>query len=90
MAKVNKGIGSFAAMAYSPNGEYVGTITNTDELLDFRCQVKRENVGGYYLKLLDKDGYFQEKEKIKIDRRGTMSDYPDEMDFATMRLLELV
>lgn len=57
------------AILYSPNGQLVGYIHNSDALANVRAQIKEKQVDGYYLKYND--------DHIDIDKNGNLSDYPD-------------
>jgi hypothetical protein len=70
---------------YNPKDVYVGTITSILELNDVRIQIKKQNVGGYYIKWKD---YI-----LDIDNKGYIEMYPpgfyDLFDLQLEELLEL-
>jgi hypothetical protein len=73
MAVIHKDVGRFSAEAYSPNGELLGVIETTCELDDFRLQVCREHVAGYYLMF--------NGEKLELNEYANMPHWPREFDF---------
>ena len=87
MAVINKHVGEFNADAYNADGEFLGNVETICELLDFRVQIKTEHKWGYYLIVHKKDGT---DTKVTIDGYGNLSDYPDEFEFSTKCLLELI
>lgn len=53
---------------YDPNGRYVGPILNETALYDVALQIKNLGIDGYYIMF--------GRQKITIDSRGTLSDWP--------------
>lgn len=53
---------------YDPNGHYVGPIRNQTALYDVALQIKNLGIDGYYIMF--------GRQKITIDSRGTLSDWP--------------
>lgn len=73
MVEVHKNIGNFSAKAYSPKAEYLGEITTTSELADFRLQVCKEHIKGYSLLFNGK--------VIELNEFGNLSEWPKEFCF---------
>ena len=68
---------------YKPNGELLVETNQYTTYLWVRTQIKKNQLRNYYIEF--------EGEKIRIDPRGTESDYPDGMmDLASKLLLELI
>lgn len=65
--KVNKHIEP-TCLLYDADNNYVGTINSELELLDVRCQIKENQIPGYYLMY---------SSKINIDKNGNLSNAPD-------------
>lgn len=80
--EINNNIGNFKVYLISPEGKNLGIITNIISLDDVRRQIKREQTPGY--KLLYNNNY------IKIDRGGSLSEWPDELCYYTDILSDLI
>lgn len=52
---------------YAPDGTYLGKV-NEYEFLDVLVQIKENQYSGYYV--------IFEGQKIRIDKNGTLEDYP--------------
>ncbi len=52
---------------YAPDGTYLGKV-NEYEFLDVLVQIKENQYSGYYV--------IFESQKIRIDKNGTLEDYP--------------
>ena len=77
-----KKINSPVVEVFDPEGNLLGEA-NEYELLDLRVQIKEANVWGYYL--------IFNGQKIRIDRRGELEDYPiGLLDTMTYLLLKLI
>ena len=67
---------------YSPDDTHLGKL-NEYEFLDARVQIKEKQLKGYYAVFNDK--------KIRIDRNGTLEEYPigmfDQIGYLYCRLL---
>lgn len=67
--KINNNIEKSTCALYRPNDTLVGIIENLTALYDVRVQIKKSQAKGYYLVYKD--------QKIKIDSRGNLEDYPE-------------
>ena len=85
MAVVRRGIGKFRACVFNPAHQYIGCLTNSDELLDFRVQIKEERASGYYMILYKTNGH----QRITFNQNGNLSDWPDELNFFVDRSIIL-
>ena len=77
-----KKINSPTVEVFDPQGNSLGEA-NEYELLDLRIQIKEAKVWGYYI--------IFNGQKIRIDRKGELEDYPiGLLDTMTYLLLELI
>lgn len=79
---INNNIGNFEAFLISPEGTNLGLITNIISLDNVRAQIKAEQAIGY--KILFKDEY------IRIDKNGSLENWPDEFHYCTNILMKLI
>ncbi len=79
---IDNNIGNFEAFLISPEGTNLGLITNIVSLDNVRAQIKAEQTTGY--KILFNNEY------IRIDKNGTLENWPNEFCHYTDILLKLI
>ena len=69
--KINNNITEDPCDLYGPNGEYIGQIQNILSLYDVRCQIKENELTGYYI--------IFHNEKLEINKYGILNPWPDDL-----------
>lgn len=77
MLKLNKNIRDEKVDIFSPHDKYIGSTTSALVFNDFRLQIARKSLRGYY--------FVFKGQRIEIEPDGTLSDLPTGC-FDTLRL----